>query len=48
VTAEYRRIYPEYSATDVFFAATTASPSWRGQVIEAERRAVQAVAAGRT
>ena len=33
---------------DVFFAATTASRSWRGQVIEAERRASQAEAAGRT
>jgi para-nitrobenzyl esterase len=39
VIAEYRRIYPNYSASDVFFASTTASRSWRGQVIEAERRA---------
>ena len=41
VIAEYRRMYPHYSPADVFFAATTASRSWRGQVIEAERRAVQ-------
>jgi para-nitrobenzyl esterase len=48
VIAEYRRIYPQYSATDVFFAATTASRSWRGQVIEADRRAAQAEAAPHT
>lgn len=41
VIREYRRDYPSYSASDVFFAATTASRSWRGQVIEAERRAAQ-------
>jgi len=41
VIAGYRRLYPHYSASDVFFAATTASRSWRGQVIEAERRASQ-------
>ena len=34
-------MYPSYTATDIFFAATTASRSWRGQVIEADRRAVQ-------
>jgi para-nitrobenzyl esterase len=41
VIAMYRRRYPHYSASDVFFAATTDSRSWRGQVIEAERRAAQ-------
>ena len=41
VISEYRRMYPHYTASDVFFAATTASRSWRGQVIEADRRAVQ-------
>jgi para-nitrobenzyl esterase len=41
VIAEYRRLYPDYTPADVFFASTTASRSWRGQVIEAERRAVQ-------
>lgn len=41
VIAAYRRLYPHYAPSDVFFAATTASRSWRGQVIEAERRAAQ-------
>lgn len=41
VVAVYRRLYPHYSPADVFFAATTASRSWRGQVIEADRRAAQ-------
>ncbi len=41
IVREYRAIYPSYSASDVFFAATTAFRSWRGQVIEAERRAAQ-------
>jgi para-nitrobenzyl esterase len=39
VVAEYRRLYPAYSPTDVFFAATTAGRSWRGAIIEAEERA---------
>lgn len=38
VVAEYRRLYPQASASDVFFAATTASRSWRGAVIELETR----------
>ena len=41
VVAAYRRWYPQYSPADVFFAATTASRSWRGQAIEADRRAQQ-------
>lgn len=41
VVAEYRRLYPDYSASDVFFAASTASRSWRAAVIEAEARARQ-------
>ncbi|HEY3798868.1 MAG TPA: carboxylesterase/lipase family protein [Caulobacteraceae bacterium] len=41
VVAAYRRLYPGYSPTDVFFAATTAGRSWRGAVIEAEARARQ-------
>lgn len=41
VVAEYRRLYPQYSPSDVFFAATTAGRSWRGAVIEAELRAQQ-------
>ncbi|HEV7682616.1 MAG TPA: carboxylesterase/lipase family protein [Pyrinomonadaceae bacterium] len=39
VIAEYRRLYPKFSPTEVFFAATTAGRSWRGAVIEAEERA---------
>lgn len=39
VVAEYRRLYPNYSPSDVFFSATTAARSWRGAIIEAELRA---------
>lgn len=39
VVAEYRKIYPHYSPSDVFFAATTAGRSWRGAIIEDEERA---------
>jgi len=39
VVAEYRRIFPAYTPEQVFYAATTAGRSWRGQVIEAEERA---------
>jgi para-nitrobenzyl esterase len=39
VIAEYRRLYPDYSPSQVLFAATTASRSWRAAVIEAEARA---------
>jgi para-nitrobenzyl esterase len=41
VIAEYRRLYPGYSPTEVFFAATTAGRSWRAAIIEAELRAAQ-------
>ena len=41
VIDEYRRLYPDYSASQVFFAATTAGRSWRGAVLEAEARARQ-------
>ncbi|MDQ0466864.1 para-nitrobenzyl esterase [Caulobacter ginsengisoli] len=41
VVATYRQIYPAYSPSDVFFAATTASRSWRAAVVEAELRAQQ-------
>lgn len=41
VVNEYRRIYPDYTPTQVFFAATTAARSWRGAIIEAEERAKQ-------
>ncbi len=39
VVAEYRRLYPHYSPSDVLFAATTAGRSWRGAIIELEERA---------
>ena len=41
VVAEYRRLYPSYSPSDVFFSATTAGRSWRAAIIEAELRAAQ-------
>ena len=41
VVAQYRRLYPDYSPSDVFFAATTAGRSWRAAIIEAELRAAQ-------
>lgn len=41
VVAEYRRLYPSYSPSDVFFSATTAGRSWRAAIIEAELRAEQ-------
>jgi len=39
VVRQYRRVYPKYTPSEVFFAATTAGRSWRGQLIEAELRA---------
>jgi para-nitrobenzyl esterase len=39
VVAQYRAQFPDWSPTDLFYAATTAARSWRGQVIEAEARA---------
>ncbi len=48
IVAKYRAMYPSYSPSDIFFAATTAFRSWRGQLIEAERRAAQPAAAPHT
>ncbi|MCP3735571.1 carboxylesterase/lipase family protein [Sphingomonas sp. RP10(2022)] len=39
VVAQYRAQFPDWSPLDVFYGATTAGRSWRGQVIEAEARA---------
>jgi para-nitrobenzyl esterase len=39
VVAEYRGHFPGITPIDLFYAATTAGRSWRGQVIEAEERA---------
>jgi len=41
VVRTYRDLYPAYSPSDVFFAATTAARSWRAAIIEAELRAAQ-------
>jgi para-nitrobenzyl esterase len=45
VVAQYRDHFPTWSPADVFYAATTAGRSWRGQVIEAEARASAGVPA---
>lgn len=44
VIAEYRRLYPHYTPSQVFLAATTAGRSWRGAVEEAQARARQPAA----
>lgn len=41
VIAEYRRLHPTFTASDLFFAATTDSRFLRGHVAEAERKAAQ-------
>jgi len=41
IVATYRRLYPNYSPTDVFFAASTAARSWKGFVLQSETRAAQ-------
>ncbi len=41
VIERYRQWYPQASPSQVFFAATTAARSWRGMLIESERRAAQ-------
>lgn len=41
VVARYRALYPDWTPSRVFFAASTASRSWRAAVIEAEARAGQ-------
>src|SRR5690606_17605213 len=39
VVRRYRELYPHYSPSDVYFAASTAARSWRGALIELEERA---------
>jgi para-nitrobenzyl esterase len=39
VIARYRELYPNYTPSEVFFAATTAGRSWPGHLIQAEQRA---------
>lgn len=41
IIAEYRQRYPDHTATDIFFAATTAARSWKGFILESQRRAAQ-------
>ncbi|KAA9129769.1 carboxylesterase/lipase family protein [Marinihelvus fidelis] len=41
VIAAYREMYPDYTPSEVYFAATTAGRSWRGAVEEAQARAEQ-------
>ena len=48
VVAQYRRLYPRYTPSEVFFAATTAGRSWRGAVEELEVRARQSPGAAPT
>jgi len=48
VVADYRRLYPRYTPSEVFFAATTAGRSWRGAVEELEARARQHASAAPT
>ena len=41
VIAEYRRLRPDATPSEIFFAATTAGRAWRGAVLECEARARQ-------
>lgn len=45
VVTQFRERYPDLSPAEVFYTATTAGRSWRGQVIEAEERARAGAAA---
>jgi para-nitrobenzyl esterase len=39
IVTEYRKQYPQYSPSDVFFAATTAARSWKSMLVESDIRA---------
>ena len=39
VVAAYRKIYPNYTPSDVYFAASTAGRSWKAAIIQDEERA---------
>jgi len=41
VMRRYREIYPDYTPSQILFAASTAARSWRGHLIKAEMRARQ-------
>jgi para-nitrobenzyl esterase len=41
IVADYRKLHPHDTPSDVFFAVSTAARSWKGFVLESERRAEQ-------
>ena len=41
IVAKYRRLYPNYSPSDIFFAVTTAARSWKSMVVELDVRTRQ-------
>ncbi|MGE4069942.1 MAG: carboxylesterase/lipase family protein [Lysobacterales bacterium] len=41
IVSDYRRWYPNATPAQVFFSASTAARSWKGMVLESERRADQ-------
>jgi para-nitrobenzyl esterase len=41
IISDYRKFYPDYTPSQIFFASTTAFRAWRSQLIQAERRAEQ-------
>jgi para-nitrobenzyl esterase len=41
VIATFRKLYPDYGPSDLFFVASTVLRSWRAQVRQADRRAEQ-------
>lgn len=41
IVSDYRRWYPNATPTQLFFSASTAARSWKGMVLESERRADQ-------
>jgi para-nitrobenzyl esterase len=41
IVAGYRSFYPNYSPTEIFFAASTTARSWKGFVLQSETRALQ-------
>jgi para-nitrobenzyl esterase len=41
IVDQYRKQYPKYSPSDVFFAASTAARSWKSMLVESDIRAKQ-------
>jgi len=39
IVSNYRKMYPAYSPSDIFFAATTAARSWKSMVVQLDVRA---------